>query len=58
LGVIIGLVILLLFLLPVIFKCLECATGIAQREIYMLHLYYSKGRDVRSHNGTGYLLVS
>ena len=52
LGIIIGLVILLLFLLPFIFKRLGSAIRTAQREIYTLHLYYSKGRDVRSHNGT------
>lgn len=48
LGIIIGLVIFLLFLLSVIFKHLGSAIRTAQREIYTLHLYYSKGRDVRS----------
>ena len=52
LGIIIGLVILLLFLLPVIFKRLGSALRTAQREIYTLHLCYLKEKDVKSHNGT------
>lgn len=51
LGIIIGLVILLPLFLPVIFKRFGSAIRSVQREIYTLHLYYSKGRDVRSHNG-------
>ena len=52
LGIIIGLVILLLFLLPVIFKRLGYAISTAQRDIYTLHLCYLKEKDVKSHNGT------
>ena len=42
LGIILGFIALLLFLLPVIFKHLKLIIRYAQMEIYVLHLYYSK----------------
>ena len=41
-GIIIRFLALLLFLLPVIFKHFKSIMRYAQREIYVLHLHYSK----------------